>query len=65
MVSDQSLGGIQLIADKDWKSDFITAYGINGIPRFILIDPQGNVVDADAPRPSNPALAKKLDKLLK
>ena len=65
MVADQSLGGIQLIADKDWKSDFVTSYGINGIPRFILIDPQGNVVDADAPRPSSPALVTKLDKLLK
>lgn len=65
MVADQSLGGIQLIADKDWKSDFITAYGINSIPRFILVDPQGNVVDADAPRPSSPVLSTKLDKLFK
>jgi len=64
-VDDKSLGGIQLMADRDWKSDFVTAYSINGIPRFILVDPDGNVVDADAPRPSNAALAKKLDELLK
>jgi thiol-disulfide isomerase/thioredoxin len=65
MVGDQSLGGVQLYADKDWKSDFIQAYGINSIPRFILLDPKGNVVDADAKRPSDPALQAQLDKLLK
>jgi len=65
MVGDKTLGGVQLIADKDWKSDFTQAYGINSIPRFILIDPKGNVVDADAKRPSDPALQEQLDKLLK
>lgn len=65
MVTDKSLGGIQLIADKDWSSEFTKAYGIDSIPRFILIDPKGNVVDADAARPSDPALRAQLDKLLK
>ena len=65
MVGDKSLGGVQLFADKNWQSDFITAYGINSIPRFILIGPDGKVVDADAKRPSDPALQAQLDKLLK
>jgi len=65
MVAEKSLGGIQLVADKDWKSDFVKAYHIDGIPRFILVDPQGNVVNADAPRPSDEELRKQLDKLLK
>lgn len=65
MVTDKSLGGIQLIADKNWGSDFTVAYSVNSIPRFILIDPKGNIVDADAPRPSDPALRVKLDELLK
>ncbi len=64
MVSEKELGGIQLFADNDWKSDFVTAYKINGIPRFILIDPDGNIVSADAPRPSNPILKEKLNTLL-
>jgi thiol-disulfide isomerase/thioredoxin len=64
-VKDKSLGGIQLFADKDWSSDFIKAFGINGIPRFILIDPSGKVVDADAARPSEPKLEEKLEELLK
>ena len=43
-VDEKQLGGTQLIADKDWKSDFITSYGINSIPRFILLDPNGVIV---------------------
>ncbi|AWA29026.1 TlpA family protein disulfide reductase [Flavobacterium magnum] len=65
MITEKSLGGIQLIADKNWASDFVMAYSINSIPRFILIDPQGKVVDADAARPSDPALEAQLDGLLK
>ena len=64
-VDKEALGGVQLIADKDWKSDFIAAYDIHSIPRFILIDPKGNVVRSDAARPSDPALQELLDKLLK
>lgn len=63
MIAEENLGGIQLLADKDWKSDFVQGYQIQGIPRFILIDPDGNVVDANAPRPSSPKLIELFDKL--
>lgn len=56
MIVEKELGGVQLYSDKAFQSDFIQAYKIQGIPRFILIDPQGNIVNADAPRPSSPAL---------
>ena len=56
MVKDEELGGTQLFADNDFNSAFIQAYNINSIPRFILIDPKGNIVDADVLRPSNPKL---------
>jgi thiol-disulfide isomerase/thioredoxin len=65
MVDQKELGGVQLFADNDWNSQFVKDYGIQGIPRFILIDPNGNVVESDASRPSNPELRKKLDALLK
>lgn len=63
-VTEKELGGIQLFADNDWNSEFIKAYGISGIPRFILIDPNGNIVSADADRPSSPALTGTLNTLL-
>jgi thiol-disulfide isomerase/thioredoxin len=63
MIQDQDLQGIQIMADKDWNSDFVTSYNITGIPRFILIDPQGNIYDANAPRPSDPRLKELLSSL--
>lgn len=56
MVEKEELGGIQLFADENFESKFILDYGINAIPRFILIDPNGNIVDSDAERPSSPKL---------
>ena len=56
MIEDRDMGGIQLFSDNAFESDFVMAYKISGIPRFILIDPEGNIVNADAPRPSSPAL---------
>ena len=53
MVDELELGGIQLFADNDWESQFVQDYMIKGIPRFILIDPQGNIVNSNAPRPSS------------
>lgn len=63
MIKEKELGGIQLFADKSFESDFIQSYMIKGIPKFILIDPQGNIVKANAPRPSDPRLKELLDKL--
>lgn len=54
MISDKKMSGVQLFANND--PGFQQAYQISGIPRFILIDPQGNIVDANAPRPSDPNL---------
>ena len=56
MVGEKKLGGIQLFADNSWKSDFVTGYLIKGIPRFILIDPNGIIVNSNAPRPSESKL---------
>lgn len=63
MVTDEELGGVQLIADKAWESDFVQDYQIKGIPRFILIDPEGKIIDAKAPRPSSKGLAEVFGKL--
>lgn len=62
-VKEKELTGIQLYADRA-NMDFIKAFNVNTIPRFILIDPTGNVVDADAARPSDPKLKEQLAGLL-
>ncbi|MDO6855365.1 TlpA family protein disulfide reductase, partial [Cellulophaga lytica] len=63
-VVDKELGGIQLIADNNFESDFIQDYVIQGIPKFILLDTEGNIVNANAPRPSDPKLKEVLNSLL-
>jgi thiol-disulfide isomerase/thioredoxin len=64
MVKAKELGGVQVFADNDWNSQFVKDYAISGIPRFILIDPNGKIVKADAARPSSPSLEGELDALL-
>lgn len=63
MIKNKELGGIQLLADNGFKSQFVQDYKINGIPRFILIDPEGNIVSPDAPRPSSPRLIELFNEL--
>jgi thiol-disulfide isomerase/thioredoxin len=52
MVRDKELGGIQLFGGAGWNSSITEDYNIRGIPRFILIDRDGMIIDATAPRPS-------------
>ncbi|MEP4092735.1 redoxin family protein [Reichenbachiella sp.] len=56
MVAEKELKGVQLFADNSWQSDFVKAYAIDGIPRFIVIDPEGKIIDPNAPRPSDPEI---------
>ncbi|PQJ74746.1 TlpA family protein disulfide reductase [Polaribacter gangjinensis] len=58
-VKEKNLGDVQLWSGRDFS--FQQAYEINAIPRFILIDPDGKIVSADAPRPSDPNLRTLLD----
>ncbi len=60
-IEDAQLTGQQFIVENDWQSDLIKEYNVVKIPRAILIDPTGKIVDAFAPRPSQEA---QLDKLL-
>ncbi|MEM6377208.1 MAG: TlpA disulfide reductase family protein, partial [Bacteroidota bacterium] len=57
----------------DW-SNWLLEYGkdsslakgiqLSGIPRYILLDPEGKIVNDSAPRPSDPKLIEFLDKVL-
>ena len=64
-VAEKELGGIQLFADKAFDSDIAKSYKINAIPRFLLFDKEGNIVDANASRPSDPKTKQQLLDLLK
>lgn len=61
MVKEKELGGIQLHNGGD--REFMTAYEIRGIPRFILLDKKGKIVNPNMTRPSNPETEKTLNAL--
>lgn len=63
MVKEKKLGGIQLFAPDD-KIPFFEDYSVQGIPRFILIDKNGKIIDGNAKRPSNPKLKEEIEKNL-
>lgn len=65
LVDAKDLEGVQLFADNSWDSQFIKEYSIKGIPRFILIAPDGTIADPDAHRPSSPEIRAIFDGLLK
>ncbi|XRE42877.1 Thiol:disulfide interchange protein [Tenacibaculum discolor] len=61
MIVDKELSGVQLYAKED--KTFMDAYKVSGIPRFILLDPEGKIIDSNAPRPSNPKLVELFESL--
>ena len=52
-VREKGLGGVQLYMGQ--AKDMNDFYSINSIPRFILIDKKGNIVNASMTRPSDKA----------
>jgi len=62
-VISKKLKGVQLFAG-DADNKFFTDYLVTGIPRFILIDENGLIIDARAKQPSYPQLKKQLEELL-
>ena len=63
-INEHQLKGIQLITDSCWDSPFVSQYLISSIPRFFLIDQEGQFIDVDAPRPSSDEIRPLLDQNL-
>ncbi|CAM1344345.1 TlpA family protein disulfide reductase [Tenacibaculum amylolyticum] len=65
VITESKMGGTQLFAGENKESfSFTKDYLVKGLPRFIIIDPKGNIVSANAPRPSeNEKLIDIFDKL--
>ncbi|MCC5919245.1 MAG: TlpA family protein disulfide reductase [Cyclobacteriaceae bacterium] len=52
MVADKNMEGLQWFAEGAWKSELATHFKVNGIPRFLLLDEEGKIIDPSAERPS-------------
>ena len=62
-VTESNMSGLQLHATPD--SDFVKFYDIGALPRYILIDKNGNVMNPSEMRPSDPEIIKKLENTIK
>ncbi|WP_430815644.1 TlpA family protein disulfide reductase [Carboxylicivirga sp. RSCT41] len=64
MIEDDQPEWKQFIVKDAFNSALAKQYNISGIPQFVLIDADGNIVDVQAARPSNPNLLATLKALV-
>ena len=55
----------QFIVKNALESDLCKNYGITGIPRFIMVDKYGNLINLNAPRPSTENIIEWIDSQMK
>ena len=58
MITSKGMSGVQLFAGAD--QSFQQAYQINSIPRFLFIGPNGEIINSNAPRPTQKEEIKKM-----
>ncbi|MCH6235138.1 TlpA family protein disulfide reductase [Cognataquiflexum rubidum] len=65
MVKNKKMEGLQWFAANAWQSELAKFFMVNAIPRFLLLDKEGKIIDPSAERPSGnirEILDKHLDK---
>ncbi len=63
LVADKNMTGMQLHSQPD--SDFVKFYDIGALPRYILLDKNGNVINPSEMRPSEAGIIQKLETVIK
>ena len=62
-MQDIGMQGTNVISPGNWTSPVCNYYQINSIPRYMIMDKKGKIVDMNAPRPNDPDLLNRLLKL--
>jgi thiol-disulfide isomerase/thioredoxin len=63
MVKEKKMDGLQWFAENAWQSALAQHFMVTGIPRFLLLDKEGKIIDPSADRPSG-TIRETLDKHL-
>lgn len=63
-IKKHGLEGVQTLLKGGWNSEGAQHYRINSIPRYMLMNKKGEIVDTNAPRPSMEGIQEKLLELL-
>ena len=61
MVPEKDVGGIQLYDSEGLNSSFMRSFSVSLIPRFMMIDRDGKIITAHAPRPTSKGIKKYID----
>lgn len=64
LVKEKKGEEVQLNIPQGFKSELAQHFGIRSVPRIIVVDKEGKIVDAFARRPSDPKLRQLLQELL-
>jgi thiol-disulfide isomerase/thioredoxin len=62
-MTDMGMEGKMVISPGNWSSKACKFFQIGSIPRYMIMDKKGDIVDFNAPRPNDPALLDKLRQL--
>lgn len=63
-IAQLQVGGDHYLMDEDLKDSAYTRLLVTGLPRYALIDKEGEIADGDAKRPSNGSLKYDINRLL-
>lgn len=55
-IQELGIEGVHGLSKGGWGSETTAKFGVNSIPRYLIFNKQGKVVDGNAPRPSDPRL---------
>lgn len=62
-IKDMQIEGVNVISPGNWKSDACSYFQINSIPRYMIMNKNGDIVEFNAKRPIDPSLLEDLRKL--
>ncbi|MCF8276014.1 MAG: TlpA family protein disulfide reductase [Flavobacteriales bacterium] len=62
-IEELGIEGVHGLSKGGWGSEVTAKFGVHSIPRYLIFDKKGKVVDPNAPRPSDPRLLEILQKL--
>ena len=64
VIRQYQMTGDQIFLNKEQYAFWEKKFAIHGIPRFILVDKKGKIIDRNAPRPSSEEILERINKLL-
>ena len=64
-VKQLGITGEHYFGDQNFSAAFMKKFEIRGIPRYLIADKTGAIVNTNAPRPSHEGVADTLKELLK